>query len=177
MRRRSERQKDFESIQRNLYDAGVSTVKAAKAHEEMFTTTLEALAEAYEVTAINQLSPSETDHETATAAATDLTPIINRLLAARQSALEQQDYTAYVDTEAKLQHLDELAVTRLERQVRLFSAQQQLAELSQPKSPERWTESALKAKYGTFKAVKAAFDIKSRSWSEAVETINRQSAF
>lgn len=175
MRRRSERQKDFESIQSNLYDAGVSTVKAAKAHEEMFTTTLEALAEAYETTGINQLSPSETDNEPE--AATDLTPMINGLLAARQSALEQQDYTAYVDAETKLQHLDELVVARLERQVRLFSAQQQLTELSQSKSSERWTESALKAEYGTLKAVKTAFNIKARSWNQAVETINHQGVF
>ncbi|MGF1571028.1 MAG: hypothetical protein ACFCVD_23625 [Nodosilinea sp.] len=167
MRRRADRQQDFDSIKTNLYAAGVSTVKAAKAQEEMFATTLEALAEAYETSGMNQLGAG------ADVPATDLRPILERLLAEKQAALEQGNYEAYVDAETKLQHLDELAVTRLERQVRLHIARQQLATLSQPHaSAERWTESALKAQYKTLSQVKEEFRIKARSWQEAVKLIN-----
>ncbi|MBD0269171.1 MAG: hypothetical protein ICV77_12870 [Cyanobacteria bacterium Co-bin8] len=59
MRRRSQQRQDFEAIKNNLYAAGVSTVKAAKAQEEMFTTTLEALSEAYKGMGINQIEAGE----------------------------------------------------------------------------------------------------------------------
>jgi hypothetical protein len=170
MRRRTDRQKDFEAIQNNLYAAGVATVNAAKAHEEMFTTTLEALAEAYENLTFNSLGPREAEAPTA------LTAIIEALLGDQQIALDEQDYEAYVAAETKLQHLDELAVTRLERQVRLLKAQQQLRDLKQVQtaaSTPAWTEPALKAQYKTLKAVKAAFNIKARSWVEAVEQVNQ----
>jgi hypothetical protein len=173
MRRRRERQKEFDDLKQTLYDAGVSTVKAAKAQEEMFTTTLEALADAYEAQSIPQL-------EANTASEPDLQPILDSLWAERQRALTQGDYEAYVVAETKRQHLDELRVARLERQVREVMAQKQLDRLTQVARPDTatngdvpWTEASLKAQYTTLGAVKAAFSIKARSWKEAVRSLNQ----
>jgi len=172
MRRRSERHQDFDTIRQNLFAAGVSTVKAAKAQEEMFTTTLEALTEAYEGMEANQLEAGEEKP------GTDLTPIVNELLAQRQAALANHDYDAYVKAEDKLQRLDELAVTRLERQIRLLRAQRQLAELTdiqqRPTGEAGWTQSALKDEYHTVAAVREAFGIKARTWKDAVKQVNEQ---
>jgi hypothetical protein len=171
MRRRSERQKDFDTLKQTLYDAGVSTVKAAKAQEEMFTTTLEALTDAYEAQAMPQL-------ESATDSVPDLQPILDALWTERQRALTQGDYDAYVAAETKLQHLDELRVTRIEREVRELTAQQQLERLTQSAGVKAgandWTEASLKAQYMTLGAVKEAFSIKPRSWKEAVQILNQR---
>ena len=174
MRRRSERQQDFDDLKQTLYDAGVSTVKAAKAQEEMFTTALEALADAYEANPIPLLNET-TDQSP------DLQPILDALWAERQQALTQGDYDAYVAAETKLQHLDELRVARLERQVREITAQQQFERLTQAASAEtvahgdnRWTEASLKAQYATLGAVRTAFSIKARSWKEAVQILNQR---
>lgn len=48
-RTRAERQKDIDEIKQNLYDAGVSTLEAAQAHEEMLTSALGALADTYDI--------------------------------------------------------------------------------------------------------------------------------
>ena len=174
MRRRADRQQDFESIKQNLFAAGVSTVKAAKAQEEMFTTTLEALTEAYEGMGANQLEAGEEDP------AADLTPIVEALLTQQRQALEIQDYDAYVEAEEKLQQLDELVVTRLERQVRLLKAQKQLVELASKVQPstdrEGWTEDSLKREYKTLAKVRDAFNISARTWKDAVKQVNEQSS-
>lgn len=174
MRRRSERQQDFESIKQNLFAAGVSTVKAAKAQEEMFTTTLEALTDAYEEMGGHQLEASKEDMNTSDV---DVSAIATPLISQRQSAIANQDYDAFVAAEEKLQRLDELAVLRLERQVRLLKAQQQLTALTDTGSPAAaaasWTESALKKEYGTVTAVRQAFGIKARTWKDAVEQVNQ----
>lgn len=175
MRRRHERQQDFDDLKQTLYNAGVSTVKAAKAQEEMFTTALEALADAYEA------NPMPLLNET-TDPSPDLQPILDGLWAERQRALSQGDYDAYVTAETKLQHLDELRVVRLERQVREKTAQQQLDRLTQSASAETvaivdnsaWTEASLKAQYATLGAVKDAFSLKARSWKEAVQILNQR---
>jgi hypothetical protein len=186
MRRRSERQQDFEAIKNNLYAAGVSTVKAAKAQEEMFTTTLEALSEAYEGMEMNPLEAGE-DEPSA-----DLTLLVDNLLAQRQAAMANQDYGAYVEAEEKLQRLEEFAVLRVERQVRLLVAQRQLTRLAghkeeptpapqQESAPEPkqeavkskpWTEAALKKQYKTLDAVRQAFNVSARTWKEAVKQLN-----
>jgi hypothetical protein len=75
-------------------------------------TTLEALSEAYEGMGADQLEAGEQKP------AADLTPIVEALVAQLQEALANQDYDAYVATEEKMQRLDELVVSRLERQVR-----------------------------------------------------------
>ncbi|MBD2256116.1 hypothetical protein [Pseudanabaena sp. FACHB-2040] len=172
---RSQQQQDFEAIKNNLYAAGVSTVKAAKAQEEMFTTTLEALSEAYEGMGVNQIEAGEEPM-------TDVSPLVENLLAQRQAALAKQDYDAYVAAEEKLQRLDELAVVRLERQVRLLVAQQQLSSVEQQPKPggeqpksggkQPWTEATLKAKYKTLEQVRQAFGISARTWKEAVKQIS-----
>lgn len=175
MRRRADRQQDFESIKQNLFAAGVSTVKAAKAQEEMFSTTLEALAEAYEGMGTNQLESGQEELQA------DLTPIVEALLAQRQQALENQDYDAYVEAEEKLQRLDELAVTRLERQVRLLKAQKQLVELVGKTPPatdgEEWTADSLKREYKTLAKVREALNISARTWKDAVKQVNEQSSY
>lgn len=187
MKRRAEREQAFESIKDNLYAAGVSTVKAAKAHEEMFTTSLEALAEAYETMATPQLAAGAGEATDGTAGdRADLSPLITRLQQAKDQALAEANYDAYVATETQLQHLDELVVLRLERQVRHLAAQQRLQELSSPPPSEpqtwppptepettpAWTEKTLKAQYKTLEAVRAAFGLKVRSWKEAVAQVN-----
>lgn len=170
MRKRSERQQDFEAIKQNLFTAGVATVKAAQAQENMYMTTLEALSEAYEGTGVNLLEAGEQAPEA------DLATLLDMLLAQRQTALANQDYDAYVETEEKLQRLDELAVARLERQVRLLEAQQKLVKFasnSQPTSDQTvWTETALKKEYKTLTNLRNALGIKVRSWKEAVEQMN-----
>lgn len=172
MKRRAERQQDFEAIKSNLFAAGVSTVKAAKAQEEMFTTTLEALAEAYEGLGVNQLGSGTDDSQAS------LSNLVENLLAQRQAALVDQDYSAYIEAEEKLQRLDELAVQRLERQVRLLVAQQQLVEFSAQKKDEvhsqTWTESTLKKKYKTLDEVRQTFSIGARTWKDAVKQVNEQ---
>ncbi|WP_017297237.1 hypothetical protein [Nodosilinea nodulosa] len=170
MKQRSERQQEFEAIKQNLFTAGVATVKAAQAQENMFTTTLEALADAYEGMGPSQLEAGETQPEI------DLAPIVEALLAQQQDALAKQDYGAYVDTEEKLQRLDELAVARLERQVRLLKAQQELAQVAvKPQPPVDktvWTEAALKKEYKTLGNLRNVLNLKARSWKDAVEQVN-----
>lgn len=171
MRRRSERQKDLDDLKQTLYAAGVSTLEAAQAQEEMLTTALEALTDAYEAQAMPQLGA-------ATDSVPDLQPILDSLWAERQQALVQGDYDAYVAAETKLQHLDELRVVRVEREVRELTAQQQLYRLTHAagveSSANTWTEAGLKAQYGTLGAVKEAFSIKPRSWKEAVQMLNQR---
>ncbi|MGF1519687.1 MAG: hypothetical protein ACFCVB_18055 [Nodosilinea sp.] len=178
MRSRSERQQDFESIKQNLFTAGVATVKAAQAQENMFMTTLEALSEAYEGTdegadegtGANQLDAGQTEPKA------DLTSIVEMLLAQRQNALSSQDYDAYVEAEEKLQLLDELALARLERQVRMLKAQQDLAKFAGKPQPQSdtaaWTEAALRKEYKTLANLRSAFNIKTRTWKDAVAQIN-----
>ncbi|QQE65065.1 hypothetical protein GFS31_17500 [Leptolyngbya sp. BL0902] len=163
----------MDELKQTLYAAGVSTLHAAQAQEEMLTTALEALTDAYESPSIPQL-------EATTDSGADLQPILNALRAERQQALAQGHYEAYVAAETKLQHLDELRVAQLERQVRELTAQQQLDHLTQAagaetvdKAAHPWTEASLKARYATLGAVKAAFSIKPRSWKEAVQLLNQ----
>ncbi|MFH7242826.1 MAG: hypothetical protein ACHWZW_08245 [Spirulina sp.] len=171
MRRRSERQKDIDDLKQTLYAAGVSTLEAAQAQEEMLTTALEALTDAYEDQATPQL-------EAATDPMPDLQPILDSLWTERQRALTQGDYDAYVAAETKLQNLDELRVARIEREVRELTAQQQLNRLTNSAGAEAvdnpWTEASLKAQYTTLSAVKKAFSIKPRSWKEAVKILNQR---
>ncbi len=174
MRPRSERQQDFESIKQNLFTAGVATVKAAQAQENMFVTTLEALSEAYEGadegTGANQLDAGQTEPEA------NLTSIVEMLLTQRQNALTSQDYDAYVEAEEKLQRLDELALARLERQVRMLKAQQDLAKFAGQSQPQAdravWTEAALRKEYKTLADLRSAFNIKARTWKDAVAQVN-----
>lgn len=178
MKPRSERQQDFEAIKQNLFTAGVATVKAAQAQENMFMTTLEALSEAYEGTGVDQLAAGEPEPEA------DLTPMLETLATQRQDALNRQDYEAYVEAEEKLQWLDELAVARLERQVRMLKAQQDLTHFvgqSQPPTAataregadrKKWTEAELKKKYKTLADLQIALGIHARTWKQAVEQVN-----
>ena len=172
MRKRSERQQEFEAIKQNLFAAGVATVKAAQAQENMYMTTLEALSEAYEGTGANLLEAGEEPE-------VDLASLLDTLLTQRQTALAHQDYDAYVETEEKLQRLDELAVAQLERQVRRLEAQQKLVEFassSQPTTDQKvWTEAALKKEYKTLAGLRNALGIGVRSWKEALEQVNGRS--
>lgn len=148
-------------------------MKAAKAQEEMFTTTLEALTEAYEGMGMNQLEAGEEEPET------DLSSLTDPLLAQRQEAIANGNYDAFVKVEEKLQRLDELAVARVERQVRLRQAQRQLAELTatsqQAVNTGAWTEASLKQEYRTVADVRKAFGVKARTWKDAVKQVNRKS--
>jgi hypothetical protein len=84
MRKRSERQQDFEAIKQDLFTAGVATVKAAQAQKNMYMTSLEALSEAYEGAGANLLEAGEEPEA-------DLASLLDTLLTQRQTALTNQD--------------------------------------------------------------------------------------
>ena len=86
MRKRSERQQDFEAIKQDLFTAGVATVKAAQAQKNMYMTSLEALSEAYEGAGANLLEAGEEPEA-------DLASLLDTLLTQRQTALTNQDFT------------------------------------------------------------------------------------
>lgn len=181
MRSRVERQQGFQQVKSDLFEAGVSVLKAAQAQEDMFQTSLEALTEAYEdhMAEVPLLGVGETTAET--------DPIAAMLLNQRQEAIATTDFDAYVEVEKKLQLLDELAVTRLERearkweaQVRIQNAQRQLAvasstalPASQPASDSAWTEKDLKAKYKTLDRLRQETGLQVSKWREAMEQMNQ----
>ncbi len=181
MRRRAEQDKAFEQVKQNLFEAGVSALKAAQAQEDMFHTSVEALTEAYEgnMAEAPLLGAGETTAETDSIAA--------MLLNQRQQAIVATDFDAYVEVEKKLQLLDELAVTRLERearkweaQVRIQNAQRQLSVAPSTKSPEpqpvsdsAWTEKTLKTKYETLAKFRQETGLQANGWKKAVEQMNQ----
>ncbi len=172
MRSRAERQQDFESVKSDLFEAGVSVLKAAKAHDDMFSTSLEALAEAYESAPNLQLAEE-------TGSDNSKLEFLRKIQKQRQQALDSQNYAAYVEAEEKLQHLDELEVLRVERiarkleaHIRIQSANQQLATV-RPNASSQWTTESLKLKYKTLKAVNAALSISAKSWKDATEKANK----
>jgi hypothetical protein len=176
MKRRVEQDQDFEQIKQNLFDAGVSVVKAAQAQEEMFHTSVEALTEAYEANASEApaLSPEEVRSET--------DAIAEMLLHQRQDAIVAKNFDAYVEVENKLQLLDELAVVRLEREARQWEAQVRIREaqrqLTKPPDPESeskdpWTEKTLKAEYKTLDKFRQETKLSANKWKDAVEQMNQ----
>jgi ribosomal protein L7/L12 len=178
MRSRAERNRDFEAVKSNLFEAGVSVVKAAKAHEEMFNTSLEAIADAME------LDIGETPLLGQVVDGSEANLIYEALLLERQAAETKGDFDAYVSAEEKLQQLEEFEARRLERQARMLEAQvriqaaQKLLDREEPpQKPEPrqiWTESTLKAKYNTLKKVRDALGVAAKSWKDAVEEANQQ---
>ena len=180
MKSRAERNQDFESIKSNLFEAGVSTVKAAKASEEMFNTSLGAIADAMEL----DLGDAPRLNQVVDESEADL--IYETLLLQRQEAETEGDFDAYVNAEEKLQQLEEFEAVRLERQARRLEAQvriqvaqrllQSEAQVVQPEQPAvpRWTGSSLKAKYKTLKAMREALRVEAKSWKDAVEQANQQ---
>ena len=187
MRTRAERNRGFESIKQNLFDAGVAVLNAAEAQEQLFDASVKALAEAVGVEAEAYI---EID---SSADGSSMNSIVEKLMVQRQEAEAAGDFDGYVDAEQKLQTLDELEVVRLERearkleaQIRIANAQKQLILLSQtpnpivpepkpePKMPETWTESKLKEKFKTLDGVRKEFSVKAKSWKEAVDLVNRR---
>lgn len=180
MRSRAERNRDFEAVKSNLFEAGVSVVKAAKAHEEMFNTSLEAIADAME------LDIGETPLLEQVVDGSEANLIYEALLLQRQEAETKGDFDAYVSAEEKLQQLEEFEARRLERQarmleaqVRIQAAQKQLAQ-GEPQEKletrQRWTEGTLKAQYQTLKKVRDELGVAARSWKDAVAEANQQGA-
>jgi hypothetical protein len=180
MRSRAERNQDFEAIKSNLFDAGMSVVKAAKAHEEMFNTSLEAIADAME------LNIGETPHLNQVIDGSQVNLIYEALSLQRQEAETKGDFDTYVSAEEKLQKLEEFEAERLERQarmleaqVRIQTAQKQLAQEepdSQTTICQPWTESTLKERYQTLKNVRDELGIAAKSWKDAVKAANQQKA-
>ena len=181
MRSRAERNQDFEAIKSNLFEAGVSVVKAAKAHEEMFNTSLEAIADAME------LDLGETPRLNQVVDGSEANLIYEALLLQRQEAETKGDFDAYVSAEEKLQQLEEFEAQRLERQARILEAQVRIQAAqrllvpgeTQPEKTathQQWTEDALKARYKTLKKVRDELGIAAKSWKDAVEEANQQEA-
>jgi len=189
MRTRAERNRGFESVKKNLFDAGVAVLSAAEAQEQLFDASVKALAEAVGV-------ETEANAEVIDRiGGSSMNSMVEKLTVQRQEAEAAGDFEGYVDAEQKLQTLDELEVVRLERearkleaQIRIANAQQQLDLLSQPLIPivsepfpkpevmEFWTEEKLREKFRTLNDVRKHFsiEIKSKSWKDAVELVNRR---
>jgi hypothetical protein len=184
MRTRAERNRGFESIKQNLFDAGVAVLNAAEAQEQLFDASVKALAEAVGVETEDY---AEID---SSADSSFMNSIADKLMVQRQEAEIAGDFDSYVDAEQKLQTLDELEVVKLERearkleaQIRIANAQKQLILLSQtpnpitpepePKMPEAWTESKLKEKFKTLDGVRKKFSVKAKSWKEAVDLVTK----
>jgi len=208
MRTRAERNRGFEAIKQNLFEAGVAVLNAAEAQEQLFDASVKALAEAVGIEAedstkalaeaIGGKAEDSIEIESNTDSSSK-NSIVEKLLAQRQEAEAAGDFDGYVNAEQKLQTLDELEVVRLERearkleaQIRITNAQNQLSLLSQSPHPitpkpvsepvpipetemlEKWTEIKLKEKFKTLNSVRKAFSIEARSWKEAVDLVNRR---
>ena len=204
MRTRAERNRGFEAIKQNLFNAGVAVLNAAEAQEQLFDASVKALAEAVGIEAedstkvlaeaIGGKAEDSIEIESNTDSSSK-NSIVEKLLAQRQEAEAVGDFDSYIDAEQKLQTLDELEVVKLERearkleaQIRITNAQNQLSLLSQSPNPitplpvpipepemlEKWTEIKLKEKFKTLNSVRKAFSIEARSWKEAVDLVNRR---
>lgn len=180
MRRRADRNRDFENIKSNLFNAGVSVLKAAQAHEEMFLNSLEALTEAVEMQA---LPAAEFDYSPENADV--IQPLLDKLLAERQAALTDQDVETYLEISEKIKQLKavsveelELEARKLEAQLRILGATRLLEEISKPVSSDpapRWTIETLKAEYKSLAKVREAYSVPAKTWKEAVEQVNSRS--
>lgn len=105
----------------------------------------------------------------------------------QQEAIAAQDFDQYVEIEQKLQLLDELVVTRLERearqweaQVRIQTAQHQLSRSpstpdsdSQPTPKKPWTDKSLKAEYKTLTNLYQTTRVKAKTWEKAAQQMNQ----
>ncbi|MBW4513633.1 MAG: hypothetical protein KME11_00230 [Timaviella obliquedivisa GSE-PSE-MK23-08B] len=202
MRTRAERNRGFESVKQNLFDAGVAVLNAAEAQEQLFDASVKALAEAVGIEteespkvlaeAIGVEAEDSTEIESNTDSPSKHS-IVEKLMVQRQKAEAAGDFDSYIDAEQKLQTLDELEVVRLERearkleaQIRIENAQKQLSFLSQappsftpkpistPKTPEVWTEGKLKEKFKMLDNVRKEFSVKAKTWKEAVALVNQR---
>jgi hypothetical protein len=184
MKTRAERNRGFESVKQNLFDAGVAVLNVAEAQEQLFDASVKALAEAVGVEAEDYAEINSS------ADGSSMTSIVEKLMVQRQEAEAAGGFDSYVAAEQKLQTLEELEVVKLERearkleaQIRISNAQKQLILLSQapnpispepePKMPETWTESKLKEKFKTLDGVRKEFSIKAKSWKEAVDLVTK----
>ena len=181
MRSRTERNQDFEAIKANLFEAGVSVVKAAKSHEDMFNTSLEAIADAIE------LNHEDAPRLNQVVDGSEANLIYEALLLQRQEAETKGDFDAYVSVEERLQKLEEFEAVRLERQARILEAQvriQAAQRMLKDKLPvdqteslvTSWTEDSLKVQFKTLKAVRDALGITAKSWKAAADQANQQGA-
>ncbi|NJR38703.1 MAG: hypothetical protein HC781_07475 [Leptolyngbyaceae cyanobacterium CSU_1_4] len=151
MRTRAERNRGFESVKRNLFDAGVAVVNAAEAQEQLFDASVKALAEAVGIEtedstkvlagAIGVEAEDSREIESCTTSPS-INSIVGKLMTQRQEAEAAGDFDSYIDAEQKLETLYELEVVRLERearkleaQIRIQNAQKQLTLLSQAPTP------------------------------------------
>ncbi len=182
MRSRADRNRDFEQTKETLFEAGVSVLKAAQAHEEMFHTSLEALTEAIEG---QSLLPAGTEGVEAPGEMSP-EPIRAKLLVAQQKALKEENVDAYLQIGEKLKLLKELEVIdvelearKLEAHIRIANARQQLAQFVDSDSSstsQPWTEETLKAKFKTLKNLYDELGIKARSWKEAAKQANQRTS-
>lgn len=186
MRTKAERDQDFEAIKTNLFEAGVAALQAAQAGEQLFDTSIKAIAEAMNVTDDEATTPTKP-------VLTEVNLIYEILLAERRDAEAAGDFEAYVAAARKLQTLEELAIEQLERKarrlevhLRIANAQHQLSLISNPSSTaapstsdsspstrKPWTESELKKEFKTLERARAALGITATSWKQVVEKANQ----
>lgn len=188
MRTKAERDQDFDAIKTNLFEAGVAALQAAQAGEQLFDTSLKAIAEAMNVTEDAAGNASRTAPKPVL---TEVNLIYEILLAERQDAEAAGNFEAYVAAARKLQTLEELAIEQLERKarkleihLRIANAQHQLSLISNatttsptsdssPSTRKPWTESELKKEFKTLERARTAFGITATSWKQVVEKANQ----
>jgi hypothetical protein len=174
MKKRSERNRDFEAIKNSLFEAGVSVLNAAEAHEKLFNTSVSALAEAMEIPKTNSGSDL-----------LEMSSIYKALFAERDQAEIAENFEAYVAAEKQLQLLEELEVQRLEREarkwetkIRIINAKKYLNSITEETSESTvnslWTEKKLKEEFKTISDVCESLGIKARTWKDAVEKANER---
>lgn len=187
MRSRTERKKEFDSIKQNLFDAGASVLTVANATEDLFTSSVKALTAALDAP------------EAEPPAIAGSQKSIRQLLHDQQRKARQiGDVDGYLAATQKLQLLDQFELDKLERkarrleaEIRIRQAQEQLAQLKATAAPSEldgemdaisveaidpsgeWTASSLKAQFKTLLATRKALGINAKSWQEAVEQANR----
>lgn len=106
--------------------------------------------------------------------------LIEMLTEKVKKASLSKDFDAYVEAEKKLQVLEELEISRLEREVRKLEAHLKITELQGGKplprivQPQKWTVEELKREHKTLVNVRDKLGIRARSWNEAVEELNQK---
>ena len=185
MKKRADRQQDFEQVKTDLFEAGLSVVKAAKAHEEMFHTSLEALTEAYEAVGdseANLPALAAAPNASAPSESMDTTLLIQLLQRQQQAAIATQSVDAYLAATETLLRLKtivveeiELTARRLEAEIRITTARQQLEPLPNVPEPTRraWTEAELRQEYKKLEKVRQVFGIEARTWQVAIDQVNQ----
>lgn len=183
MKRKSEREQKFNQIKTTLFEAGIATLEAVQAGEEMFSESVSAIAEAVGVEVSPNSLPGEIAPEDIPPETLSMPPNSIYAIALRQQeeAQEKGDLDAYISATKKLRLLENLEVKKLEiearsleAQIRIQNAKKHLEQPEISQQSQQWTEQNLKAKYKSLSAVNNWLGTTVRSWKDAVEKANQK---